>query len=100
MTRRNAFKKCLKLHPRKPRSSKRRHKQFASQQTSRASADCAFWHYAHWRNPFVRLSRMTVLDWLLDSDPAIRWQVLRDLVHAPAEVVTAERVWIEIMEGD
>jgi len=39
----------------------------------------------------VRLSRMTVLDWLLDSDPAIRWQVLRDLVHAPAEVVAAER---------
>ena len=28
---------------------------------------------------------MTVLDWLLDSDPAIRWQVLRDLVDAPAE---------------
>ena len=35
--------------------------------------------------------RMTVLDWLLDSDPAIRWQVLRDLVQAPAEVVAAER---------
>ena len=34
---------------------------------------------------------MTVLDWLLDSDPAIRWQVLRDLVDAPAEVVAAER---------
>ncbi len=34
---------------------------------------------------------MTVLDWLLDSDPAIRWQVLRDLVHAPADVVAAER---------
>src|SRR5512134_1514368 len=34
---------------------------------------------------------MTVLDWLLDSDPAIRWQVLRDLVHAPAEVVAKER---------
>jgi hypothetical protein len=34
---------------------------------------------------------MTVLVWLLDSDPAIRWQVLRDLVHAPAEVVAAER---------
>jgi hypothetical protein len=33
---------------------------------------------------------MNVLDWLLDSDPAIRWQVLRDLVHAPAEVA-AER---------
>jgi hypothetical protein len=34
---------------------------------------------------------MNVLDWLLDSDPAIRWQVLRDLVHAPAEVIAAER---------
>ncbi len=34
---------------------------------------------------------MTELDWLLDSDPAIRWQVLRDLVHAPAEVVAMER---------
>ncbi len=34
---------------------------------------------------------MTVLEWLLDSDPAIRWQVLRDLVHAPADVVAAER---------
>jgi hypothetical protein len=34
---------------------------------------------------------MTVLDWLLDSDPAIRWQVLRDLVLVPAEVAAAER---------
>ncbi len=34
---------------------------------------------------------MAVLDWLLDSDPAIRWQVLRDLVHAPSNVVAAER---------
>lgn len=34
---------------------------------------------------------MNLLDWLLDSDPAIRWQVLRDLVHAPADVVAAER---------
>ncbi len=34
---------------------------------------------------------MTTLDWLLDSDPAIRWQVLRDLVHAPDEVVAEER---------
>src|SRR5438552_10242431 len=39
----------------------------------------------------VTFSRMTMLDWLLDSDPAIRWQVLRDLVHAPADVVSAER---------
>jgi hypothetical protein len=34
---------------------------------------------------------MTVHDWLLDSDPALRWQVLRDLTGAPAEVVAAER---------
>lgn len=34
---------------------------------------------------------MTVLHWLLDSDPAIRWQVLRDLVDAPTDVVTTER---------
>jgi len=34
---------------------------------------------------------MTVIDWLLDSDPAIRWQVMRDLAHEPADVVAAER---------
>src|SRR5271168_819280 len=34
---------------------------------------------------------MSVLDWLLDSDPSIRWQALRDLGDAPAEVVAAER---------
>jgi len=32
-----------------------------------------------------------VLDWLLDSDPSIRWQVLRDLTDAPPETVAAER---------
>jgi len=34
---------------------------------------------------------VTELDWLLDSDPAIRWQVLRDLADAPAQIVAAER---------
>jgi len=34
---------------------------------------------------------MTVLDWLLDSDPSIRWQVMRDLTHEPADVIAAER---------
>ena len=34
---------------------------------------------------------MTVLDWLLESDPAIRWQVLRDLADAPDDDVAAER---------
>jgi hypothetical protein len=34
---------------------------------------------------------VSVHDWLLDSDPAIRWQVLRDLADASPEVVAAER---------
>ena len=34
---------------------------------------------------------MTVIDWLLDSDPAIRWQAMRDLIDAPADQVAAER---------
>ena len=34
---------------------------------------------------------MSVLDWLLDSDPSIRWQVLQDLADAPPEVVGRER---------
>lgn len=37
---------------------------------------------------------MTVRDWLLDSDPSIRWQVMRDLTHDPAEVIAAERARI------
>lgn len=36
-------------------------------------------------------SSVPVVDWLLDSDPAIRWQVLRDLTDTPAETVAAER---------
>lgn len=39
---------------------------------------------------------MTVLDWLLDSDPALRWQVLRDVSDAPPEVVAAERARVAI----
>ena len=39
----------------------------------------------------VVTSTRSVIQWLLDSDPAIRWQVLRDLADAPAEIVTAER---------
>ena len=34
---------------------------------------------------------MNVIDWLIDSDPAIRWQVLRDLTDASADEVAAER---------
>jgi hypothetical protein len=34
---------------------------------------------------------MDVTEWMLDSDPAIRWQVLRDLTDAPPDEVAAER---------
>jgi hypothetical protein len=34
---------------------------------------------------------MDVMKWLLDSDPAIRWQVMRDLTVAQDEAVAAER---------
>jgi hypothetical protein len=34
---------------------------------------------------------MNVMEWLLDSDPAIRWQVMRDLADEPPDVVAAER---------
>ena len=34
---------------------------------------------------------MNVIAWLFDGDPAIRWQVMRDLTHDPAEVIAAER---------
>ena len=33
----------------------------------------------------------TVTEWLLDSDPSIRWQVMRDLTDEPVDAVTAER---------
>ncbi len=34
---------------------------------------------------------MAVIEWLLESDPAIRWQVMRDLTDAPEDEVAAER---------
>ncbi len=36
----------------------------------------------------------TVLDWLMASDPAIRWQVMRDILGAPSSAVAAERARI------
>ena len=32
-----------------------------------------------------------VIDWLLNADPSIRWQVMHDLTGAPADLVAAER---------
>jgi hypothetical protein len=37
----------------------------------------------------------SVIDWLLDSDPSIRWQVMRDLLDAPESEWAAERAKIE-----
>jgi hypothetical protein len=34
---------------------------------------------------------VNAITWLLDSDPALRWQVMRDLLDAPADEVAAER---------
>jgi len=33
---------------------------------------------------------MNVIDWVLDSDPSIRSQVMRDLTDAPAHEVAAD----------
>jgi hypothetical protein len=39
---------------------------------------------------------VTVLDWLLDSDPALRWHVLRDLTDAPPGDMAAERARVAV----
>ena len=41
---------------------------------------------------------MAVLDWLLDSDPTLRWQVLRDLTDPPLEAVSTARARVA-MQG-
>ena len=33
----------------------------------------------------------SIIRWLLDSDPSIRWQAMRDLTDAPGEEIAAER---------
>ncbi|MEO8178488.1 MAG: hypothetical protein ABI895_06610 [Deltaproteobacteria bacterium] len=47
------------------------------------------------QKPQVPGPTKSVLRWLLDSDPSIRWQVLRDLIRAPADEVAAERARVE-----
>ncbi|MGH8137815.1 MAG: hypothetical protein ACREVV_06410 [Steroidobacteraceae bacterium] len=50
-------------------------------------------------NPVKRqssTSRSSVIRWLLDSDPSIRWQVIRDLTDSPADEVGAERARVAI----
>lgn len=45
-------------------------------------------------HPSIRVRSMSVLDWLMDSDPSVRWQVMRDLTDAPAQEIAAERARI------
>src|SRR6476660_3025432 len=35
--------------------------------------------------------RMSVIEWLLDSDPSIRWQVMRDLIGESEATIAHER---------
>ena len=50
-------------------------------------------------------SQESVIDWLLAGDPAIRWQVMRDLLDEPAETWererrrTAESGWVAELLG-
>jgi hypothetical protein len=39
----------------------------------------------------LRRSDDPVIAWLLDADPSIRWQVMRDFTDTPSDVVAAER---------
>jgi len=38
---------------------------------------------------------MSVIEWLLDGDPAIRWQVLQDLTNESPDDIAAERARVE-----
>ena len=40
-----------------------------------------------------------VIAWLLESDPSLRWQVLRDLTGASADEVTAARARVTTAGG-
>ena len=44
------------------------------------------------RHPQAPDPQDSVVAWLLDSDPSIRWQVMRDLTDAPAHEVAAMRL--------
>jgi len=51
------------------------------------------------RAQWTSSSEDPTISWLLDSDPSIRWQVMRDLADAPAAEVAAERAKVAV-EGD
>jgi hypothetical protein len=60
----------------------------ARQNWYRTPSDTTSFHHGKERQ---QMPTRSVVQWLLDSDPAIRWQSMNDLTDAPAEEVTAER---------
>jgi hypothetical protein len=42
--------------------------------------------------PVSKSQTMSVFDWMIDSDLSVGWQVLLDVVDAPAEVAERARV--------
>jgi len=44
----------------------------------------------------TRAELASVINWLLDSDPSIRWQVMRDLMDSPDDEVRAERAKVAV----
>jgi hypothetical protein len=40
--------------------------------------------------PQVPETKRSVIQWLLDSNPSLRWQAMRDLTDASDEEITAE----------
>jgi hypothetical protein len=46
--------------------------------------------------PKVCSPAVTTIDWLLDADPAIRWQVKRDLTDSAPDDVAAERALVSV----
>ncbi len=42
----------------------------------------------------ARTPNPTVIEWLLNADPSIRWQTMQDLTGAPPEQIAAERAWV------
>src|SRR5690348_17291005 len=48
-------------------------------------------HAADRKRMIIHVSEGAVVGWLLEADPSIRWQVMRDLTDTAAEVIAAER---------
>jgi hypothetical protein len=50
---------------------------------------------AHDNDKYKMEIQQEIIDWLMDSDPAIRWQVMRDLLHLSEASYIQERATLE-----